>query len=83
MEELERHIEELQKKYGHRFFFNFQEAMDILEIKRDALHDLLAAGQVLAHSSDQQAGKKGVRIIAASVWSHLRKGVIPSEQWSR
>lgn len=83
MEEMARDIAELKARYGNRFFFNFAEAAEILELKRDALYDLLAAGKLVAHSCDRTPGKKGVRIVASSVWSYLMNGIIPADHWAK
>lgn len=82
MESIEQLIAELKERYGNKAFFNFQETMAITGLKRDALYDLLAAGQLLAHNPTKAPSGRGTRIIACSVWDYIRNGIIPAEKFT-
>lgn len=82
MESIEKLIAELKERYGHKLFFSFPETMAITGLKKDALYDLLAAGQLLAHNPTKAPSGKGTRIVACSVWDYIRNGVIPAEKFT-
>lgn len=83
MESIEQLIAELKERYGNKAFFTFPEVMVITGLKKDALYDLLAAGQLLAHNPAKAPSGRGTRIIACSVWDYIRNGIIQPDKFSK
>lgn len=75
-------VEEIRAKYGDKKFFTFQETMSILECGRDYVYDRLASGALLAHNPTGFPGRKGTRIIGASIWNLLKEGQVKTDNWN-
>ena len=60
--------------WQQRVLLRLDETAEILALSKSAIMDRLATGELQAHHSSGQPGKRGLRITVASVRSYLEAG---------
>lgn len=83
MEKARDNLGEIKAVYHGKARLRIAEVQLILGgVGRDYVYDLLQAGTLVAQNKlDQVPGKKGVFILAWSVWGYLEKDTISTEAW--